>query len=216
MPFNKLFVAGAALALMMVTPAGSAYSLGPGLGTGNTGTCPMTAKIHFSPKLRDGTLAVIDTKISGKLGTKTSPCSGGTDSGVTLVGGTLKGAITGHDAATCSTWEKDGFGPFQLTVKWKVLKDTRKLLPTTIDVAATLPGVFNLAGPGGSIQMTLHGKGAVTNAKGELQSFAEMPFTIVATTDETFVDFVGACRAPSKGSNGFTLSGVNGASTLSS
>jgi len=216
MTFKQLSVALATVALITLTPAGDAYSLGPGVGTGTTGLCPMTAKITFAPKLREGTLSVVDTKISGKLGTKTSPCSGGTDSGVTLVGGSLKGAIKGSAAATCSTWEKDGFGPFQLTVKWKVAKRTRQLFPTTIDVAATLPDEFNLSGPGGSVQMTFHGQGEATNAKGEPQSFSEAPFTIVATTDQTFVEFVNACRPPSKGAKGFTLTGVNGASTLSS
>jgi hypothetical protein len=67
-----------------------------------------------------------------------------------------------------------------------------------------------LAGPNGSIQITLSG---VTAAGG---SFVGNPVTAVATTDETLTEFTDACTSPpGKGLKKFNFTGLNGPSTIS-
>ena len=82
----------------------------------------------------------------------------------------------------------------------------RLLAPTTIHIAATPPSAISLAGPGGSIQITLTGTGAAGG------SFAGNTFTAIATTDEHVADFATACGA--KGLKSFSFTGVNGPSTI--
>ena len=218
MLFKKLAITGAALALTVATVgAGTAFAAAPVAGTGSTGSCLFTGKAQIKPAIViGGTIPGGPTKVGGKLGTKTTPCSGGTNEGATLASGSVKGVIPAAATNDCLALATVGLNPFSLGVKWKTDKGAAKVLPSTINVAATPPGGINLAGPGGSIQITLTGTGAATDAKGKPQSFVGNAFTTVATTDQTLADFTTGCTPPSKGLKGFTFTGVNGPSTLSS
>ena len=215
---KKFGIAGAALALTLATVGGAAWAAAPIAGVGTTGTCLFTGKAQIKPALIiGGTQTGGVTKVGGKLGTKTTPCSGGTGDGSGIIAGSVKGVIgPGTGSNDCLALATTGLDPFKLGVKWKGSKGSPKLDPTTIAVAATPPGAINLAGPGGSIQITLTGTGAATDAKGKPQSFVGNTFTSVATTDQTLTDFTTACTPPAKGLKGFTFTGLNGPSTFSS
>ena len=218
MMFKKIAITTAALALTVGTVgATAAFAAAPVAGTGSTGSCVFTGKAAIKPAIViGGTAPGGPTKVSGKLGTKTTPCSGGTNEGATLASGSAAGVIPAAATNDCLALATVGLNPFNITAKWKTDKGAAKLLPSTIAVAATPPGGINLAGPGGSIQITLTGTGAATDAKNKPQSFVGNAFTVVATTDQTLTDFTTGCTPPSKGLKGFTFTGKLGPSTLSS
>jgi hypothetical protein len=214
---KKFGIAGAALALTLATVGGAAWAAAPVAGVGHPGTCVFTGKAQIKPALIiGGTQTGGVTKVSGKLGTKTTLCSGGSGDGSGVISGTIKGAIgPGTGTNDCLNLATAGLDPFSLAIKWKGAKGSPKLDPTTLAVAATPPGAINLAGPGGSIEITLTGTGAATDAKGKPQSFVGNAFTSVAITDQTLTSFTTACTPPSKGLKGFTFTGLNGNSTFS-
>ncbi len=203
-----------ATALVVVVVSATTASAGGIAGLGTPGVCPLISTLKLKPAWILGGFATSSSgKIGGKLGTKLTPCSGGVGDGAGVIGGTIKAVFssTSNDCLNITA----GLPAFTATLKWKVSKGAQKLLPTTLMFAATPPGAINLAGPGGSIQMTLTGTGASVDAKGRPASFAGNTFTAVLTTDETLTDFTTACIPPSKGLKGFHFTGVNGPSTLS-
>ena len=103
MLFNKIAITGAALALTVATiGAGAAFAAAPVAGTGSTGSCLFTGKAAIKPAIViGGTLPGGPTKVSGKLGTKTTPCSGGTGNGATLASGTAAGVIPAAATNDC-------------------------------------------------------------------------------------------------------------------
>ncbi len=197
-----MIAAGVAAALMGT----AALAAAPVAGSG-TVTCSFVGKAKIKPALIiGGTLTPVTTKLKGKL-----TCTAGTADGATIASGKVKGVITNTaaDANDCLGLATSGLPAFDADVKWKVTPGSPKLSNTTVNFAATPPGNINLAGPGGSIQLTLNGVGAAGG------SFAGNPIVAVATTDQTLSDFTTACTPPSKGLKQFTFTGVNGTSTLS-
>ena len=216
--FGRIVLGTMAASLTGALIFAGAASAGGVAGTGSVGTCAFTGKAKIKPALIiGGTETPVTTKVAGKLGAKTKAkiaCSGGTGDGATVVGGTVKGVINSTGTNDCLALATVGLASFPVTIKWNVTKGSPKLFPTTWNVAATPPGAINLAGPGGSIQITLTGTGAATDAKGKPQSFVGSTITSVATTDETLTDFTAACTPPAKGLKAFNFNGINGPSTL--
>jgi hypothetical protein len=212
---KKLAIAGSAFALLFSTVgADAASALAPIAGVGHPGSCAFLGKASIKPALiAGGTTTPVKTKVSGSLG-KVTPCSGGSGDGAGVVAGSVKGLITSTGTNDCLALATVGLPAFSISVKWKTSKTSPKLDPTTIDVAPTPPGAINLAGPNGSIQITLSGTGAATDAKGKPQSFVGNTFSMVATTDQTLAAFTTACSPPSKGLKGFSFTGLNGPSTF--
>ncbi len=196
--------AGAAGFALSLVGAQVASAAAPMAGTGTVGTCTFTGKAKIKPKLiNGGTTTPVITKLKGTL----SNCTGGSGDGATVTSGKVKGQITSANNNDCAGLAVNGLAPFTASIKWKVSPGSPKLLPTTVNFAASPPSAINLLGPNGSIQITLTG----VNAAGG--SFVGNPVSSTATTDEKLADFLTACGA--KGLKGFTFTGVNGPSTLS-
>ncbi|MDX2170163.1 MAG: hypothetical protein SF182_24035 [Deltaproteobacteria bacterium] len=178
---------------------------GPPIAGVGTVSCTFVGKAKIKPKLIiGGTTSPVVTKLGGKL-----TCSGGTLDGATVIAGKVKGLITnpGPNANDCLGLAA-GLPAFTATVKWKVSPGSPKLLPSTVNFAAGGPGDINLAGPGGSIALTINGVGAAGG------SFVGSPIVAVAVTDETLAAFTTACTPPSKGLKGFAFTGLNAPSTV--
>lgn len=179
---------------------GVAQAGAPVAGVGATGTCMLVGKAKIKPALTNtGTTSPVVTKFKGKL-TCTGPGSG---DGANVASGNLSAFITSMNTNTCANLATAGLPAFTATIKWKTKPGTTKLLPTTVNFAATPPGGIVI---GTAITINLSG----TNAAGT--SFAGNAVTASAVTDTTTVAFGTACGA--KGVKGFSFTGVNGMSTL--
>lgn len=200
-------VATATVLMAMAVGSGIAHAGAPLIGVGTAGSCVLTGKASIKPALIfGGTVTPVNTSFKLKLGTKTTLCSGGTGDGAGVISGAVKGAIHSTGTNDCTSLGAVGLDPFDLSIKWKLTKGSPKLAPTTIHIAATPPSAINLAGPGGSIQITLTGTGTAGG------SFAGNTFTAVATTDELLTGFATACGT--KGLKSFSFTAVNGPSTI--
>lgn len=188
-----LAVAGA----FSMMSAHSAFAGGKINGTG-TVSCTFLGKAKIKPALTlSGGPTAVSTKIKGAL----SGCSG-TGDGMSISVGKVKGLVAGTTNA-CAALGTDGLEGFDATVKWK---GSEKLNASTVHFAATPPSSINLAGPGGSIQITLNG---TMDAMG---SFPGQAVVAVVDTDQTLTDFTTACSG--KGLKSFTFTAVHATSTF--
>jgi hypothetical protein len=203
---RRAMLAAAAAGLALSVVGVQVASAGPPIAGTGTVSCTFIGKAKIKPALIiGGTVSPVNTKLGGTL-----TCTSGTGDGATVTGGKVKGLITnpGPNANDCLGLAS-GLPGFTATVKWKVAKGApAKLLPTTVTFSAGTAGDINLAGPGGSIELTIHGVGAAGG------SFLGNTITVVADTDQTLTAFTTACTPPSKGLKGFTFTALNAPSTV--
>jgi hypothetical protein len=174
----------------------------PGTGSVN---CTFLGKAKIKPALTlAGGASSVTTKIKGAL----SSCTGTGDGG-SISAAKIKGLIAGTTNA-CASLGTSGLPAFDASVKWK---GSEKLNSSLAHFAATPPSGINLAGPNGSIEITLTGTFDTNDAKGNPGgSFGSQAFTAVVDTDQTLTDFTNSCGG--KGLKSFTFTAVNAPSTF--
>lgn len=185
-----LIVTAATFASLTVSPVFAADLI---QAVGKIGYCGAPGGFKFKPGLvNGGTAPAMGKAVFFNDGAGCASSILGSGDGRKLAGvRPFKGTISLATNDCQSLFINDGLPPFDLTIRWFLNNPPhRQFLPTTINFAATPATAINLAGPDGSVVITMTGTGAASG------SFAGNDFTLTVQTDQTWSQIQEQCASP--------------------